>query len=106
MGLTLEILQSQLLSPNPLVISLQFTEKFHNWIKYVQWVLVDALTPPSPVVPPFLVAQLPLEFPLPLVKLMSGVIVPPLGATIPLVIKHNWETNIMTNLQFESHGHT
>jgi hypothetical protein len=101
-GLTLEILQtSQLFSPNPLVISLQFTEKIHNWVKYGQWVLVDAPTPPPivipppPIVPPFLVAPLPLAFSLPLAKLMPRVIVPPLGATIPLMINHNWEIDIV-----------
>jgi hypothetical protein len=56
-------------------------EEFHNWVKYVQWahVLVDAPTPP-PLVVPLLVA-------LPLAELMLGIVVAPLGATIPLVIE-------------------
>jgi hypothetical protein len=53
---------------------------------------MDAPTP-APVVPPHLVVPLPLTFPL--AELMSRVIVPPLGVTIPLTIKHNWQTNIV-----------
>jgi len=45
-------------------------------------VLVDALTPPPPVVPP-----LPLVLSLPLTKLMLRVVITPLGGTIPLVIE-------------------
>ncbi len=67
---------------------------------------MDALTPPPLIVPPFLVAPLPLRLPLPLAKLMLGVIIPPFGAIVPLVIKHNWETHIAANLQSKSHGHT
>jgi hypothetical protein len=48
---------------------------------------VDAFTPPSSVVPPLLVALLPLALSLPFIKLMSGVVVAPFGATIPLMIE-------------------
>jgi hypothetical protein len=87
-------------------------EKIHNWVNYGQWVFMDALTPPPPIVPPlsvvpsFLMAPIPLALPLPLVKLMSKVIVPPLGAIIPLMIKHNWEIDIVATFESESHGHT
>jgi hypothetical protein len=48
---------------------------------------MDALAPPPPVVPPFSMVPIPLTLPLPFAKLMLGVIVAPLGVTIPLVIK-------------------
>jgi len=50
-------------------------------------VLVDVPTPPPPVVPPLPVVPLPMAFSLPLVKLMLGVVVAPLGAIIPVVIE-------------------
>jgi hypothetical protein len=51
------------------------------------YVLVDAPTPLPLVVPPFPMAPLPLAFSLPLTKLMSRVVIVPLGATIPLMIE-------------------
>jgi hypothetical protein len=40
MGLMLEILQTlHFFNPNPLVISLQLMEKFHNWVKCGQWTM-------------------------------------------------------------------
>jgi hypothetical protein len=57
------------------------------------YVLVDAPTPSPPIVPPLqmvpplLVVPLSLAFLLPLTELMSRVVIAPLGATIPLVIK-------------------
>jgi hypothetical protein len=57
------------------------------------YVLMDAPTPPPPIVPPLPmvpplpVAPLSLPFSLPLTELMSRVIGAPLGATIPLVIE-------------------
>jgi len=47
---------------------------------------MDALAPPPPIVPPLLVVPIPLTLPLPFAKLMLGVIIAPLGVTIPLVI--------------------
>jgi hypothetical protein len=51
------------------------------------YVLVDAPTPPPPIVPPLPMAPLSLAFSLPFTELMSRVIVAPLGATIPLMIE-------------------
>jgi hypothetical protein len=48
---------------------------------------MDAPSPPPPIVPPLLMVLIPLTLPLPFAKLMLGVIVAPLGVTIPLVIK-------------------
>jgi hypothetical protein len=41
------------------------------------------------MVPPFLVAPLPLVLLLPFARLMLRVAIAPLGATIPLMMKHN-----------------
>jgi hypothetical protein len=44
-------------------------------------ILVDAHAPPSSIIPPFLVALIPLT------KVMPAIIVEPLKVTIPLVIE-------------------
>jgi hypothetical protein len=49
-------------------------------------VLMGALAPPPSMIPSLLVALLPLALLLPLIELMRGVVVAPLGATIPLMI--------------------
>ncbi len=69
------------------------------------YVLMDAFAPPLPIVPPVLMAPLPLVFILPFVELMLGIVVAPLGAITHLVMKHNWETNIVATPQSKSHGH-
>ncbi len=50
-------------------------------------VLVDALTPPPPIIPPLLMAPLPMALLFPFAELMPGVASAPLGATILVVIK-------------------
>jgi hypothetical protein len=51
------------------------------------YILMDALAPPPPIVPPFLMVPLPPTIFLPLAELLLGVIVAPLGAIIPLMIE-------------------
>ncbi len=81
----------QFFNPNPLIILLQLSKEFHNWVKWGEkafsCVLMESLVPPLSMIPPLLVVSLPLTFLLPFTTLLLGGIVARLVALSPLVME-------------------